>query len=154
MEINVKRLLIDTASLHHSASAVNKRIDYALLIKTISVLHSEIFDTRIFVDANATGFIKYLESVGLDCEIITKEPIKKRVGKGERKWYLSFAVDIALHAMSNSIIVSTDIEIDSVLIHNQHNILYGLGIPKILRDHTKWYDLPSYCLTEKTNVIA
>lgn len=164
-EINVKQLLIDTASIHHSVCAINKRVDYGSLVsymRTQYVLGEIVF----FVDENAISFIKYLKSKFENdpVTIIMKKPFRKKIAPGQRVWYLSFAVEMALTMglmdrrmfldCLEPIIVSTDIEIQGILKQYKDTTLYGIGIPKLLRDHVKWSDIPSHCLMEKPNVIA
>lgn len=150
-------ILIDTASIHHSLRAVGKVLDYKSFITYLQDKYQDT-DITIFADKNATGFVDYLNTLGV--EVVTKEPLKKKISDGKRIWYLSFAVDMALCFVEYErcsqlvyprilpiTIVSTDIEILPICAYRME--VYGIGIPRMIRDTVKTYDIPSIYMKDK-----
>lgn len=143
-------ILIDTASIYHSLKAVGKRLDYNSFIKYLLETHGKQRTVVLYVDAEAEGFLKYLSTLeGIN--IITKPKIRKKISKKQRIWYLSFAVDMSLMMGENTsyVLVTTDVE--CVPICDQRTCtLYGLGIPKALRDVSeKVFDIPEQYLNNE-----
>lgn len=149
-------IIIDTASIHHSLRSIGKKLDYINFILFLKEKHpSEI--VIVLADKNAEIFVKYLKKIP-DIIIIEKEAYKKKITKTHKVWYLSFAVDIALITHSyyatreKIIIVSTDSEILPIL--NTFQVeLYGIGTPKILREHSLYNDVPEQYLIDSTQLV-
>lgn len=142
-----RMIIIDTASIHHSLRAIGKKLDYINFILYLKNLY-ETDKVVVFVDKNASVFVKYLNKIP-DITVIQKEAYKKKITSTQKIWYLSFAVDIALSMYiqrEKIIIVSTDIEILPILNQNIKVDLYGIGTPRILREHSQYCDIPSQYL--------
>lgn len=142
-------ILIDTNSIHHSLTALKKELDYQGFIDYLEYTYKD-HAIVVYVNENAKSFIKYLVKIP-GIKLNSKEPLRKKISEKQRVHYLSFAVDIAIECCKDSrdlVIVSTDIELLPVV--KQWKItLYGLGIPKLLRDQTTWFDIPQDFLKGK-----
>lgn len=143
--------LIDTVSLNHALKATHRKLDYSTLMEYILNTYG-VNTFTFFVDEDAKAFHKYIGNVKegehqFDKTIFTKRPYRKRIGPGDRIWYISFAVEIGLVAQGGDIVISCDSEILPVL--KKHAItLMGLGIPHELRDAANYWDnIPDECYT-------
>lgn len=144
-------ILIDTASIYHSLKAVGKRLDYDSFIKYLLETHGKQRTVVLYVDAEAEGFLKYLSTLE-GITIVTKPKIRKKISKKQRIWYLSFAVDISLSCTDSSqlVLVTTDVECVPICEHVLECTLYGLGIPKALRDACDYvFDIPEQYLNNE-----